>query len=64
MAELNAALDQLEERHTVFGGGIKTVTVDHPGTSKRSTLANTLTAGETAMKTTRESLTIALRAVI
>ena len=25
VAELNAALDRLEERHTVFGGGIETV---------------------------------------
>ena len=64
VADLNAALDRLEERHTVFGGGIETVVVEHPGTRKRSALAHTLAAGETAFRAARESLTIALRAVI
>jgi hypothetical protein len=64
VAELNAALDQLEEKHTLFGGEIETIAFDHPGTRKRSALAHTLAAGKTAMRTTRESLTVALRAVI
>jgi hypothetical protein len=64
VAGLNAALDQLEERHTLFGGGIEIVAVDHPGTRKRSALTHTLAAAQTAMKTTREGLTVALRAVI
>ena len=67
VAELNAALDRLEERHTLFGGGIETVAVEHPGTRKRSALAHTMAAGETvagALRTARESVTVALRAVI
>jgi hypothetical protein len=59
---LNAALDRLEEKHTLFGGGIETVAVEHSGTRKRSALAHT--AGETAVRAARESLTVALRAVI
>jgi hypothetical protein len=57
---LNAALDRLEEKHTLFGGGI----VEHSGTGKRSALAHTMAAGETAVRAARESLTVALRAVI
>ena len=64
IAELNAALDRLEERHMLFGGGIETVLVKHPRTRKRSALARVLSASETAVGTARESLTIALRAVI
>ena len=67
VAELNAALDRLEERHTLFGGGIETVTFEHPGRRKRSALAHAMAAGETvavAVRAARESVTIALRAVI
>jgi len=64
VAELNAALDRLEERHTLFGGGIETVAVEHPGTRKRSALAHSMAAGERAVRAARESLTIAFRAVI
>jgi len=64
VAGLNAALDRLEERHTLFGGGIETVAVEHSGTRKRSALAHTMAAGETAVRAARESLTVALRAVI
>jgi hypothetical protein len=35
VAELNGALDWLEERHTIFGGGIETVASEHSGTRKR-----------------------------
>jgi hypothetical protein len=64
---LNAALDRLEEKHTLFGGGIETVAVEHPGTRKRSALAHTVAAGETvaaALRTARESVAVAYRAVI
>jgi hypothetical protein len=64
VVELNAALDRLEEKHTLFGGGIETVAFEHSGTRKRSALSHTIAAGETAFKATRESLTVALRAVI
>ena len=39
IAELNNALDELEERHTLFGGAIETVAFEHTGRSKRSALA-------------------------
>jgi hypothetical protein len=67
VAGLNAALDQLEEMHTLFGGAIETVAFDHPGKRKRSALAHTMAAGETvavAVKAARESVAVALRAVI
>ena len=67
MAELNAVLDRLEERHTLFGGGIETVAIEHPGTRKRSALAHTIAAGETAAIAVRgacESVAVALRAVV
>jgi hypothetical protein len=64
VAELNAALDCLEQKHALFGGGIETVAVEHPGTRKRSALAHTMAAGETAVRAAREGLTAAIRAVI
>jgi hypothetical protein len=67
VVELNAALDRLEERHTLFGGGIETVAFEHSGTRRKSALAHTMAAGETvthAFKVARESVTVALRAVI
>jgi hypothetical protein len=67
VAELNNALDRLEEKHTLFGGGIETVAFKHRGTRKRSALAHTIAAGETvvdAVRTARESVAVAIRAVI
>jgi D-ribose pyranose/furanose isomerase RbsD len=67
VAELNNALDRLEEKHTLFGGEIETVAIEHSRTRKRSALAHTMAAGETvasALKTARNSVNIALRAVI
>jgi hypothetical protein len=67
VAELNAALDQLEESHTLFGGGIETVAFEHPGKRRRSALAHTIAAGETvvgALRTARDGMKVALRAVI
>ena len=48
VAGLNAALDRLEEAHTIFGGGIETVPVEHSGTRRKSALKHTLDAGNTA----------------
>jgi hypothetical protein len=65
--ELNINLNQLEERHTIFGGEIEAVAFEHTGTRKRSALAHTLAAGETvagALRTARESVAVAYRAVI
>ncbi len=67
VTDLNAALDRLEEKHTLFGGGIETVPVRRRGTRKRSALAHTLAAGETvagAVRAARDSVAVALRAVI
>ena len=67
VAELNAALDRLEENHALFWGGIETVAFEHTGTRRRSALAHTMAAGDTvavALRAARESVTVALRAVI
>ena len=64
VAELNNALDQVEEKHSLFGGAIDTVSFEHKGTAKRSALAHTMGAIETAGRTAREGLAVALRAVI
>jgi hypothetical protein len=67
VGDLNAALDRLEERYTLFGGGIETLAFEHSGTRRRSALAHTMAAGETvavAVKAARESVAVALRAVI
>ncbi|HEY1649543.1 MAG TPA: hypothetical protein VGF96_16290 [Terracidiphilus sp.] len=67
VAELNASLDRLEETHTLFGGGIETIAVEHAGTRKRSALAHTIAAGATAavaVRVARESMVVALRSVI
>ena len=67
VAELSAALDRLEESHTLFGGGIEAVAFEHPGKRRRSALAHTIAAGETvvgALKTARDGMTVALCAVI
>jgi hypothetical protein len=67
IGELNGALDRLEERHTVFGGGIETVAFEHSGIRKRSALAHTMAAGETvavALRAARQNVAAALRTVI
>lgn len=67
IGELNGALDLLEEKHTVFGGGIEAVAFEHSGTRKRSALDHTMAAGETvadALRTARQSVRTALRAVL
>ena len=67
VTELNAALDGLEQRHTLFGGGIETAAFEHARSQKRSALAHTMAAGESvavAVRAARESVVVALRAVI
>jgi hypothetical protein len=46
--ELNSAIDRLEETHSIFGGGIETVPVEHSGTRRKSALGHVLHAGNTA----------------
>ena len=48
IAELNSALDRLEEAHTIFGGDIETAPVKHSGTRRKSALRHTLDAGNAA----------------
>lgn len=67
VAELNSAIDGMEEKHTIFGGEIETVAVEHSGVRKRSALAHTREAGETAVgaiKKARESVANVLKEVI
>ncbi len=67
VAALNFSLDQLDEKHTLFGGEIETIAFEHRGTRKKSALAHTIAAGETvgvALRTARESVAVALRAVV
>jgi hypothetical protein len=67
VAALNSSLDQLGETYAVFGGEIETIAFEHRGTRKKSALAHTLAAGESvagALRTARESVVIALRAVV
>jgi len=67
VVELNAALDKLEERHTIFGGGIEAVPVEHSGTRKKSALMHTQAAGKTAadaLNLAGEKVVGALRKII
>jgi hemin uptake protein HemP len=67
VAELDAALDRMEERHTLFGGGTETVLIEHSGTRRKSALSHTLTAGKMAIgavKRAHERVGAALHLVI
>ena len=64
IAQLNAALDQIDESHTLFGGNIEAVAFEHSGQRRRSALGHTIAAGETALKTAHNGMKTALRAVI
>jgi hypothetical protein len=46
--ELNAALDQLEETRTIFGGSIETTPVKNCGTERKYALGHVLDAANTA----------------
>lgn len=64
VGELNEALDRIEDRHTLFGGGIENIAVEQPGAGKRSALSHSMAAGETTVSAVRASLATAFRAVI
>jgi hypothetical protein len=67
VAELNAALDRMEERHTLFGGGIETAGFEHKGSRRRSALGHTVAAFKTAgaaVGVARRSVAGAFHAVI
>lgn len=48
-AELNSAIDGLEDRYVIFGGDIESVPVKKSGARRRSALMHTLAAGDSAM---------------
>jgi hypothetical protein len=67
LAQLEAALDRMEERHTLFGGGTETLLIEHSGTRRKSALSHTLAAGKMAVgavKTARERVGSALHLVV
>ena len=66
-SELEAALDRLEQKHMLFGGGIECVAFEHLGVRKKSALAHTMDAAGTAVaavRGARKSVAAALRTVI
>jgi hypothetical protein len=67
VAELNGALDRLEESHTLFGGGIRPSLSSIRENEGDRHSAHTIAVGETvagALKAERDGTTVALRAVI
>jgi len=67
VVELNAALDRMEERYTLCGGGTETVLIEHSGIRRKSALSHTLAAGKTAVaavKMARERVASAMHLVI
>ena len=55
VAGLNDAINQLEEKHTIFGGDIEIVNVQHSGKRRKSALQHTVAAGETAAAAVRSA---------
>jgi hypothetical protein len=49
VAELNSAIDRLEDAYTIFGGRIENAAVQHSGTQRKSALRHTLAAADTAV---------------
>ena len=67
VADLNTLLDQLEEKWTIFGGGIEATAVRHRGANNKSALFQTIAARETvadAVRAARDRVAMALRAVV
>jgi hypothetical protein len=55
VAELNSAIDRLEETYAIFGGGIETGPVAHSGTRRKSALRHTLDAGDAVTSTLKSA---------
>ena len=53
VSQLNAALNGLDEKYEIFGGGIETVSVEHKGVRRRSALTHTIGAGHNAVAAVR-----------
>ena len=48
VADLNSAIDRIEETYTIFGGDIETSPIEHRGTQRKTALRHVLDAGEKA----------------
>jgi hypothetical protein len=67
VAALHAALDRLEEGHSLFGGEIEIAPVNHRGTRRKSALVHTCEAGRVAADALRlagEKVSGAFRMII
>jgi hypothetical protein len=67
ISDLNTALDRMEERHTLYGGGTESVLIEHSGARRKTALSHTVAAGKTAVaavKSARGHVTSALHRVI
>ena len=53
IAKLNAAIDQIDRTHTIFGGEIEATPIEHSGTRRKSALRHALDAGTTASSAVR-----------
>lgn len=67
IAEMNSAIDRLEEAHTIFGGDIETAAIEKSGTRRKSALMHALAAGgaaAAAVKLAGDKIALARRKVI
>jgi len=67
ICELGLALDGMEERYNLFGGGTEILLIEHSGVRRKTALSHTVAAGKTAdaaVKMARERVTTALHLVI
>ena len=55
VAQLNSAIDRLEEAHTIFGGDIETLAVEKSGPRRKSALSHALAAGDAAVAAVRSA---------
>ena len=53
VAELNSAIDRMEDTHAIFGGEIEVVPVRKSGVRRKSALTHTLSAATTAIAAMR-----------
>lgn len=49
VADLNAALDQLEEAYALFGGEVESVPVEHSGVRRKTALTHAIAGGGAAL---------------
>jgi hypothetical protein len=67
VAELNSAIDWIEEKHTIFGGEIEAMPIEHSGTRRKSALRHTLDArnvATSAVKMAAQKVAAAYKKVI